>query len=63
MNTISTLLENLKLVEKYLTRGQLETVRDIRGLYKLKGFLTTEQLKTLERLWETAIMAGGETDD
>lgn len=60
---IDNLLSNLHLSEKYLSRIQLETIRDIKGLYKIRGYLTEEQMKTLERLWETSIMSGGEVDD
>lgn len=63
MKNISILFENLSLVEPYLSRFQVELVKDLRSVYKLKGYLTEEQLTTLTKLWQTAIMAGGDTDD
>lgn len=63
MKNISILFENLSLVEPYLSRFQVELVKDLKSVYKLKGFLNDEQLTTLTKLWETAVLSGGEVDD
>lgn len=59
---INNLFLNLQLTGPYLSRGQKETIKDLRATYKLKGYLNSDQMDTLDKLWRVAIMSGGEVD-